>query len=350
MRLAAIPENLRESIGLATGLVPTPLIDTLVALLLAKTVIAGAAVGVFDALETGPLTAAEIAQRCGSDPRATDKLVRALCACKYLEYRGNRFASARVSRRWLAQKAPNSLHAAVLHSNLDLRFMDFEKYVMNGKSLEFHADLSTDEWRTYHQGQAGHAAQIVSEVIERISLPSHATKLLDLGGGHGAYSIAFCRRYRNLRARVLDLATTVGELAATKASDAVCDRVQFEVQDIRTVPLQPESNDAILLANILHHFDDRTNRDLIERVATALRPGGIAIVIDAIRPSSVRKTRQLEGLLDLYFGAASGVGLWTIEEIQGWFRNAGLAVSSPKPLRRMPVCWIQVARKARRER
>jgi SAM-dependent methyltransferase len=350
MRLAAIPQSLRESIGLAAGLVPTPLMDTLVALLLAKTVITGAAVGVFDALEAGALTAGEIAERCGSDPRATEKLVRALCACRYLKHRGNRFASAGVSRRWLSRKAPNSLHSAVLHSNLDLRFMDFEKYVMHGKSLEFHACLSAEEWRIYHEGQAGHSAQIIGEVIERISLPAHATELLDLGGGHGAYAIAFCRRYHGLRARVLDLATAVGEQEAKEASDGVRDRVQFEVQDIRTVPLRPDSNDVVLLANILHHFDDRTSRDLIERVGTALRPGGIAIVIDAIRPSSLRKTRQLEGLLDLYFGAASGVGLRTIEEIQGWIRNAGLAVLPPKRLRGMPVCWLQVGRKARQER
>ena len=54
MRLAAIPQNFRESIALAAGLVPTPLMDTLVALLLAKTVIAATAIGIFDALEAGP--------------------------------------------------------------------------------------------------------------------------------------------------------------------------------------------------------------------------------------------------------------------------------------------------------
>jgi hypothetical protein len=58
--------------------------DTLVALLLAKTVIAATAVGIFDALETGPLTAVEIAERCGSDRKATEKLVCALFACRYL--------------------------------------------------------------------------------------------------------------------------------------------------------------------------------------------------------------------------------------------------------------------------
>jgi SAM-dependent methyltransferase len=345
MRLAAIPQSFRELIALAAGLVPTPLMDTLVALLLAKTVIAATAVGIFDALETEPLTAAEIAERCGSDRKATEKLVCALFACKYLKYRKNRFTLAPISRRWLSRKALRSLHAAILHRSLDLRFMNFEEYVRHGKSQEFHAALSPEEWRIYHQGQADHAAQIIDEVIERIPLPCHAMDLLDLGGGHGLYSIAFCRRYRNLHARVLDLATTIGELEAKGESDSAGSRVQFEVGDMRTVSLQSNSTDVILLANVVHHFDEPTNRRLLQRVAMALRPGGIVIVIDAIRPSSLEQTGQLEGLLDLYFGAASGVGLWTIEEIQEWSRKAGLAVSPPKALRRMPICRIQVARK-----
>lgn len=345
MRLAAIPQNFTESIALAAGLVPTPLMDTLVALLLAKTVIAATAVGIFDALETGPLTAAEIAERCGSDGKATEKLVCALFACKYLRHRNNRFTLAPVSRRWLSRKAFRSLHSAILHRSLDLRFMNFEEYVRFGKSQEFHAALSPEEWRIYHRGQADHAAQIIDEVIEKIPLPRHAMDLLDLGGGHGLYSFAFCRRYRHLHARVLDLATTIGELDRNRPSDSTGSRVQFEVGDIRTISLQPSSTDVILLANVVHHFDEPTNRNLLQRVAMALRPGGIVIVIDVIRPSSLEQTGQLEGLLDLYFGAASGVGLWTIEEIQEWSRKAGLAVSPPKALRRMPTCRIQVARK-----
>jgi SAM-dependent methyltransferase len=223
--------------------------------------------------------------------------------------------------------------------------MNFEEYVRFGRAQEFHAALSPEEWRIYHQGQADHAAQIIDEVIERIPLPCHAMDLLDLGGGHGLYSVAFCMRYRHLHARVLDLATTIGELGTNRTSDSPVSRVQFEVGDIRTVPLQPSSTDVILLANVVHHFDESTNRSLLLRVATALRPGGIVVVIDAVRPSSIEQTGQLEGLLDLYFGAASGVGLWSIEEIQQWSREAGLVVCPPKALRRMPVCKIQVARK-----
>jgi ubiquinone/menaquinone biosynthesis C-methylase UbiE len=320
--------------------------DTLVGLLLAKTIIAATSIGVFDALEAEPLTAAEIAERCGSDPKATEKLVRALFACKYLKYEGNRFKLAQVSRRWLPKKAFRSLHSAIRHRSLDLRFMNFEEYVRHGKLPEFHSALSHEDWRLYHQGQADHAAQVMDEVIERISLPAHATDLLDLGGGHGLYSVAFCRRYPNLRARVLDLATTIGELEAKRAPDSAYNRVQFEVGDLRTVALRPHSADVILLANVVHHFDCPTNRSLMQRVAMALRPGGIVIVIDAFRPSSLGQTGQVEGLLDLYFGAASGAGMWTLEEIQEWSRKAGLDTLPPRNLRRMPICTMQVARKA----
>ena len=57
MRLGAIPQNIKESIGLATGSVPTPLMDTLVALLLARTIMTAASVGIFQALDSQPLTA-----------------------------------------------------------------------------------------------------------------------------------------------------------------------------------------------------------------------------------------------------------------------------------------------------
>lgn len=345
MRLAAIPESLKESVALAAGRVPTPLIDTFVALLLAHTVIAATAIGVFDALETEPLTAVEIAERCGSDAKATEKLVRALFACKYLKHTGNRFTPARVSRRWLSRKASDSLHSAVLHGGLDLRFMNFEEYVRNGSSPKFHADLSPEDWGIYHKGQADHASQIMGEVIRRISLPPHARDFLDLGGGHGLYSFAFCARYPSLQARVLDLDTTVGEREAKQVPANVSRRVQFEVKDLRTVPLLSNSSEVILLANVVHHFDGRTNRDLMQRAAVGLRPGGIAIVIDAVRPISLQQTGQLEGLLDFYFGAASGVGLWPIEEIREWMRQAGLDLLPAKALRRMPVCKMQVARK-----
>jgi SAM-dependent methyltransferase len=345
MRLGAVPQNIFELFGLAVGVVPTPLMDTVVALLLARTIMAATALGVFDALGDGALTAEAISARCGTDQRATDRLLRALYGCRYLEWAQDCYRLAPVARRWLLRTRPQSLHAAILHRSLDLRFMMFEDYVKDGKTQDFHGRLSPQDWQLYHDGQASHAALLIDEVVRRAPLPDGATDLLDLGGGHGAYAIAFCRRYQALRARVLDLARTVASAEPTLDSDLDRRRVAFEIADIRTAPIPRNSCDVILLANVAHHFDEPIIRRLMQTAASALRRGGALIVIDAVRPRSLARLGQLESLLDLYFGAASGAGLWAIEDIREWIASAGLELLPAKTLRRMPCCKMQIARK-----
>jgi SAM-dependent methyltransferase len=350
VRLGAVPQNITELLGLAAGVVPTPLMDTVVALLLARTIMTATALGIFDALEDGALTAEAISVCCGTNPGATDRLLRALYGCRYLESTQDRYRLAPVARRWLLRSQPQSLHAAILQRALDLRFMMFEDYVKDGKTQDFHGRLSPQEWQAYHDGQASHAALLIDEVVKRAPVPHGATDLLDLGGGHGAYSMAFCRRYQSLRARVLDLRRTAWVPEPTLALDSDRNRVAFELADIRTVPIPENSYDVILLANVVHHFDEAINRRLIQTAASALRAGGALIVIDAVRPRSLAGLGQLESLLDLYFGAASGSGLWGVEDIREWMTAAGgLELLATKTMRRMPCCKMQIAKKPKRE-
>jgi SAM-dependent methyltransferase len=345
MRLAAVPQNLAESLALAAGIVPTPLLDTFVALLLAKTIIAAVSLGIFHALESEPLTIEQIAKRCNTAPRPTAKLVLALVACKYLRRRGRCFFMAPVARRWLSPASPHSLHWAVLHRQLDLRFMDFEEYVRHDKFRDFHSALTPDDWALYHRGQADHARQIVDEIAARAPVPRGATDLLDLGGGHGLYALAFCRRYPRLHGRVLDLRVADGREHEPVPLDDARQRVRFERQDIRRASLPPASADVIVLANVVHHFASPVNRDLLHRSGVALRPGGIIVLVDMFRSSSIERADQLEGLLDLYFGAVSGAGLWSLKEVRAWMVAAGLAPLPPVSMRRIPFWKMQIARK-----
>ena len=78
MKLGPIAENPIETIVNALGLSPGPLLETHIAMLLARAVMEGSRLGVFATLAEGPLAAAEIAERCGAHPRATRKLLDAL--------------------------------------------------------------------------------------------------------------------------------------------------------------------------------------------------------------------------------------------------------------------------------
>ena len=63
MRVGALPESLIERIVLRLGIAPRPLMDTQMAFTLARVIMAGADLGVFEVLADGPATAAEIAER-----------------------------------------------------------------------------------------------------------------------------------------------------------------------------------------------------------------------------------------------------------------------------------------------
>jgi len=347
MRLGAVPQNVFEAAALAAGEVPTPLIDTLVALLLANTVMTGTSVGLFDALADGPLSAEEVAARCQTDPRATERLLRALCGCKYLRWQGDRYGLARLARRWLIRHREGSVAAAVLHRTLDLRFMTFEDYVRKGISQDFHTQLTPSDWEIYHAGQASHAELVIAEVLELVQISGQATRLLDLGGGHGRFALAFCRRYSSLHADVVDLARTAAQ-DAPSVSNAIADRIHYHVADIRSSAISEQAYDVVLLANVVHHFDGPTNRRLIEGAARALREDGMLVVIDAFRSRSNKHVDQIEALMDLYFGAASGSRLWAIEDVRRWMIESGLRLRTASALRKMPLCRIQVAAKTSR--
>lgn len=48
------------------------------------------------------------------------------------------------------------------------------------------------------------ATYALPEVVERVKLDAKAKGLLDVGGGHGLYSIGYCERYPALHATIFD--------------------------------------------------------------------------------------------------------------------------------------------------
>src|SRR5438045_4151030 len=74
------------------------------------------------------------------------------------------------------------------------------------------------------------------------------------------------------------------------------------------------------------------------RVARALRPGGAFVIQEPARAERPGQAGQLPALLGLYFAMQSRpeVRTWTIAEMAGWQRSAGLKVRRAKPLRTAP--------------
>lgn len=345
MKIAVKPENHIERLALALGLVPTPLMETMFAMLLARTVMVATKLGIFEALAPGPLPAGEVAARCGTHPGPSTKLLNALVGAGYLRVEGEYYVLAPVTRKWLLRESPQSLH-----DNLLFRFMEwdivtnYEEFMRTGTPLDVHESIaSAEQWNLYQRGMRSLAAISGQEVARRTPIPNSARDMLDIGGSHGHNSVVLCRRHPGLRAVILDLPEAVAQAAPILAEEKMGNRVVHRAGNALTDDLGSEAWDVIFAAQLVHHFDDATNRELARRVARALRPGGVFVIQETIRPASPTQGGQTGALLDLYFALTSQAGTWSYAEMANWQAQAGLKPKKPIRFRTVPGMGQQAA-------
>jgi SAM-dependent methyltransferase len=330
MKLGVIPENPQERQALEAGAVMTPLLETQFAFTLAQVVMVATRLGVFEALAADPATAAEIAERCQTHPQATGKLLVALAGSGYLRADRQSYELTPQARTWLLRESPRTLADKLLFQFLEWDLMtQSAEYVRSGQPLEIHEHMDDQQWALYQRGMRALAAAPAEEAAELLTLPAAARTLLDIGGSHGYYSVALCRRHPELRAVVLDLPEAIRHAAPLLAAERMGDRVTHRPGDALSDDLGADVYDVVLLAGLAHHLTAEQNRALALRVARALRPGGVFAVIEPFRTHPAGGISQFGALIDFYFGLTSRAGTWSADEIAEWQRHGGLEPAPP---------------------
>jgi 2-polyprenyl-3-methyl-5-hydroxy-6-metoxy-1,4-benzoquinol methylase len=221
----------------------------------------------------------------------------------------------------------------VLMKELEWRWIDrLGDFVRTGEPLDVHGAMTPDDWRVYQRGMRAQAGLLGEWLPRRLPMPAGARSMLDIGGSHGYLSVALCRKHPALRAVVLDLPEAVAQAAPLLAAEGMGDRVVHRAGNVLTEDLGSEQYDLILAFSLVHHFDDDTNRALAAKCARALRPGGIYVIGDLVRPESPSGASAMDLFYDLYFALTSRSGLWSFAEMAEWQRSAGLTPRKPMRL------------------
>jgi SAM-dependent methyltransferase len=325
MRLGLIPGNPAEHEALSAGRVPTPFFETHYAFGLARAVMVATKLGVFESLALRAATAPEVADRCGTDPAATQKLLIALAGSDYLYVHDGRYALTPMARACLVTESRDSLVDTVLFAFDEWDLMDhIEDYVCTGTPIDLHQSITDEQWARYQRSMRALAAQTAAQVAQAIPVPGGATDMIDVGGSHGYYSVALCRRHTCLRSVVLDLPEAVRAAAPLLAAEKMGDRVMHLEADALAHDFGAKAYDVVLLSHLAHHFSASQNADLFGRLGRALRPGGVLAVMESFRIEAGDGAGQFAALSELYFGMTSRSGTWTAHHIASWQRDAGL--------------------------
>jgi SAM-dependent methyltransferase len=122
-------------------------------------------------------------------------------------------------------------------------------------------------------------------IAEALALPTdRPLRVLDVGGGHGGYSMALARRYPKLQAVVYELPAAAEVAAEIIAGEDLSKRVLVQVGDFQKEALG-SGFDLVLLFGVLVSETPEGKLDLLRKTYTALKPGG-QVAIRAFWPDA----------------------------------------------------------------
>ncbi|HYH59996.1 MAG TPA: class I SAM-dependent methyltransferase [Thermoleophilaceae bacterium] len=324
MRVATKAESVPERLALAAGIIPTPLLETFEAMAMARTVMAGASLGVFDALAEQQDDAAGLARRLDLDPDGADILMVALHALGYVEERDGRFRNAPAVERFVLRDSPHSLRDYVEVFNRDMwdEFSCAEHAIRTGETSGLHSRPADDPyWERYMRGLFDLTRLAGDDVAKMIGARS-PRRMLDLAGGHGGYAIAMCRRHPELTVTIAELEGAARIARRIVDEQGMGDRIEFLVGDMFEVDLG-DGYDVATAFQILHHFDSDRNVELLTRARTSLCEGGTVAVLEQERPPSGERGSTIGALTGLLFFITSRARTYTADELATFVEAAG---------------------------
>jgi SAM-dependent methyltransferase len=299
--------------------------DTAYAFQESRILLSGHELGLFTALGTGRHTSAGIASLLGTDPRATDRLMNALCAMGLLEKENGRFSNSPAARDCLVRESPGYLGGLMHTVNLWNSWTTLTEAVRKGTGVRLRrVDQKEEEWRSaFIAAMHDRAVRQAPVVVGQIDL-SGVARILDVGGGSGAYAMAFVRAKAGISATVFDLPEVLALTRAYIERESLAQRVTTIAGDYLKDSLGQDF-DLVFLSAIIHSNSPSENAGLILKCARALRPGGRVVVQDFIMDEE-RLTPSPGALfaLNMLVGTESG-DTYTEAEVSGWMTAAGLS-------------------------
>jgi len=230
---------------------------------------------------------AELAERAGVAPERFRRLVDAAVSLDLLLRTDE---GIELGRNGAPLAGNAALRALVEHNALFYRDLADPVGLLRG---EVETDLSTywpyakngdpraidaDRVREYSELMAKSQPVITSEILDAVDF-GEGERILDVGGGMGAFVLGAADRHAGLRLSLFDLPGVAEHARRRVAESPHADRVAVFGGDFFTDEL-PGDFDVVTLIRILHDHDDPDIETLLPKVRRALRPGGRLVVAE----------------------------------------------------------------------
>lgn len=343
------PNPLERLLFLRLNRAPGPFLDLFGAAGL-RAVTAGLELGVFEALADRRSGAADLARELDADERALTALLDFLAELGYVTESDGLYGNSRMTTKWLRADSPTSVADWLsFWDRLVLPFWNEEMTAVirtgaPSRTIYEWFDEEPERWTLAQRGFRAVATLTADEVVRKVDVPAYADRLLDVGGGHGLFSVEFCLANPGLRATVFDSEPALSAARETVegAGSDVADRVGLAAGDYWADGLG-DGYDLALLFNVIHSHSPAENTTLLRRTRDALEPGGRVVLMDQFEdsaPTPIAETAlQFVGLTYL---VTLGGRIYPFADVSEWLADAGFVDVERIGLRSAPGASLVV--------
>jgi (2Fe-2S) ferredoxin/predicted O-methyltransferase YrrM len=307
----------------AAGVLPDELNERIRAFQESRVVLTALELDLFTAVGDGA-GAVEVAARLHTHPRSTEMLLNALASLRLLVKQEGVFHNSPETARYFTAGSRDNARPALLHTaHLWHRWSTLTACVRAGTAVarDEVADRGQDWTEAFIAAMHRNASERAPLVVRAVGA-ENVRRMLDVGGGSGAYSIAFAQANSALRADILDLAT-VEPIARRHIEEAgVAARVKVRAGDLRSDSLG-EGYDLVFVSAICHMLSPGENLDLLRRCREALQPGGRIVIQDFVLEADKTAPRFAALFaLNMLVGTRGGSS-YSESEYAAWLGEAG---------------------------
>lgn len=299
----------------------------------ARVFLTGVELDVFTAIGEGK-SAVETAWKLGLNERGTETLLNALVAIGFLKKNGANYFNTETSKLYLDDNSPQSARKALLHYvNMWNRWNTLSECVKTGKFVVPADFKSNDELKTEAFIAAMHliSSFAIQDILETLDFDG-VNKLLDVGGGSGAYSIAFAKNNRHLSAEILDL-EPVCKIAERHIEQAgLKDRVKTLVGNYNTTDYG-SGYDMVFMSSIIHINSPDENVAILKKAYDCLNAGGKVVIKDNILDADKTSPRNAALFSINMLVATNGGSSYSETEMRAWLSAVGFKDAMRIPLK-----------------
>lgn len=303
----------------------------------------------FELLADEPQDAETLERHLGMSPDRTARLLDAAVALKLLEPRSNgRYGLGPQGAVVAGNPGISAMirHHPMLYDDLrdplallrdEMEQTSLGSYWPYAVSQQA-ADLGSDQVSAYSELMAASQTLIADEVLSTYSLQQHQ-RLLDVGGGAGAFVAAAAQRWPHLELQLFDLPAVAAQARKRLESLGLGQRVQATGGDFYADEL-PSGADVISLVRITHDHNDEDVLRLLQSVHRSLPAGGTLLLAEPMAGE-----KDTDRMAHAYFGfylLAMGKGrprtpeqIWELLQAAGFSSYRLLANQMPLQTRIM---------------